>query len=52
MVTTEYEVDFEAYCKTCKHGELQECKDPCNDCLDQPWNEETRKPIKGEEKTE
>ena len=50
MRTTEYEVDFEAYCKTCKHSGKPEKEDPCNECLDQCWNEETRKPVYWEEK--
>ena len=50
MKTTEYEVDFEYYCPKCKHEEVSETKDPCNECLDQCWNEETRKPIKFVEK--
>lgn len=49
MRTTEYEVDFEEYCKTCKYKQVAEVKDPCNECLDQCWNEETRKPVKYEE---
>lgn len=48
MNTTEYEVDFDVYCKTCKHKDTPEVKDPCNECLDQCWNEETRKPVKWE----
>ena len=28
------EVDFKKYCKTCKHKELGEKFDPCNECLD------------------
>ena len=32
------EVDFKKYCKTCKHKELGEQFDPCNECLDYGYN--------------
>ena len=31
------EVDFNKYCKTCKHEEVKEVEDPCNECLDEPY---------------
>lgn len=43
------EVDFHKYCETCKHKEVEEVEDPCNECLDEPYNEHTGKPIKWEE---
>ena len=42
-------VDYEKYCKTCKHRNLKETEDPCNDCLTWPENEDSRKPILYEE---
>lgn len=39
------EVDFEKYCKICKHFELKESEDPCNECLCTPANEHTDRPI-------
>lgn len=44
------EVDFNKYCKTCKHEDISEAEDPCNECLDEPYNEYTDKPVKWEEK--
>lgn len=44
------EVDFNKYCKTCKYEELYEEEDPCFECLDEPYNEYTDKPVKWEEK--
>lgn len=44
------EVDFKKYCKTCKHKELGEQFDPCNECLDYGYNLNSRKPIRWEEK--
>lgn len=42
-------VDFEKYCKTCTHCDVKEVEDPCNECLDNPVNQHTTKPIKYEE---
>ena len=42
-------VDFEKYCKTCKHKNVKEVEDPCNECLDQGANLNSEKPIKYEE---
>lgn len=47
------EVRFDLYCKDCKHYEKSEADDPCWDCLNQSWNEDSHKPIrfeKGEKK--
>lgn len=40
-------VEFDKYCDTCKY---KECKDiegeePCNECLDNPINDYSKKPI-------
>lgn len=45
MELIEKEVYFHQYCQTCKHREKSEGEDPCWDCLDQPWNEHSHKPI-------
>lgn len=42
-------VEFEKYCKKCKHYKLKETKDPCNNCLDEPVNDDSRKPVYFEE---
>ena len=44
------EVYFCQYCKTCKHNELEENKDPCDECLSEPINLYTHKPVKWEAK--
>lgn len=41
----EKEVYFDQYCKLCKHHGLEESKDPCNDCLAEPSNTNSHKPI-------
>lgn len=43
------EVLFNEYCPKCKHYEKSESEDPCWDCLDQGWNENSHKPINFEE---
>lgn len=41
-------VRFDKYCETCKHKKVDEYEDPCNECLDNPVNDHTDKPIKYE----
>ena len=43
-------VEFWRYCETCEYKELDENKEPCEECLDHPWNEYTSKPINWKEK--
>lgn len=43
-------VEFEKYCNKCKHKELKDTDEPCNTCLDNPANEDSRKPNYFEEK--
>ena len=50
MLLMEKEVYFGEYCKTCKYEKLSEQDDPCYDCLNNPINEDSHKPIRWEEK--
>ena len=43
-------VEFSDYCKTCKHKDLGDFKEPCNECLENATNTQSKKPIKYEEK--
>ena len=43
-------VDFYTHCKTCKYETTIETDDPCNECLEQPTNEYTTKPVMWKEK--
>lgn len=43
-------VDFKKYCETCKHKSTEETEDPCNECLENPMNLYSQKPVKWEEK--
>lgn len=44
------EVYFDQYCKTCKYKDTKETDDPCNECLYEPMNLYSHKPVKWEEK--
>lgn len=44
------EVYFNQYCKNCKHEKLKDNEEPCNECLDNPVNLYSHKPVKFEEK--
>lgn len=39
------EVRFDIYCGQCKHYEKKESEDPCWDCLNQGWNDDSQKPL-------
>lgn len=39
------EVYFYKYCKYCKNSDKDEGDDPCNDCLANPSNEDSHKPL-------
>lgn len=44
-------VEFEKYCKICKHEKVKDHDEPCNECLDNPVNYSgSRKPMNWEEK--
>ena len=46
------EVYFDLYCKTCKHKESKETEYPCDECLDNPINLYSHKPVKWEDKND
>ena len=41
-------VDFYKYCSTCKHYEKRMDEDPCDECLENPVNLHSQKPVKYE----
>ena len=45
-------VEFDKYCPKGKYENLDSVSDPCNECLDNPVNEHSTKPICYEEKEE
>ena len=38
------------YCKTCKHRKTPPDEEPCNECLDEPVNLNSYRPVNYEEK--
>lgn len=40
-----HEVDFHEWCPKCEHFKLEEHEDPCHDCLNEPVNDDSRKPV-------
>ena len=43
-------VDFEKHCMTCKHQDLKGTEEPCNECVSEPVNYQSEKPVKWEER--
>ena len=43
-------VRFDKYCPKCEYYDLGEGKDPCNECLYSPANQNSQKPINFKEK--
>ena len=43
-------VRFDKYCPKCEYCDLDEGKDPCNECLYSPANQNSQKPINFKEK--
>lgn len=41
-------VDFE-FCNTCKHKDVPQADDPCHDCLGEPVNLYSHRPVNYEE---
>lgn len=45
-------VDFKKYCETCEYKDKEERLDPCHECLENPVNTNSTKPINYKEKGE
>lgn len=43
-------VNFHEYCPSCKYEKTDEAETPCNECLNNPSNEDSHKPIYYKEK--
>ena len=39
------EVRFDIWCKTCRYRFRKETEDPCDNCLSEPANDNSTKPI-------
>lgn len=44
------EVRFDEYCQKCEHEDVDEAEDPCDECLSNPANAYSCKPVNFEEK--
>lgn len=44
------EVYFSQYCKTCEYQKREEYEDPCDECLNEPVNVNSHKPVNWKEK--
>ena len=44
------EVYFDQYCKTCEYAKQKEDESPCDDCLNEPVNIDSHKPMYWKEK--
>lgn len=44
------EVRFDIWCESCLHKGTRETDDPCNDCLNCPFNVDSTKPVFWKEK--
>lgn len=45
VVNEEKEVDFKSWCAKCKHKDLPEDQDPCDECLENPTNLYSHVPV-------
>ena len=43
------EVYFYEYCESCKHVEVKDQDEPCSECLENPTNLNSHKPVNWEE---
>lgn len=43
-------VEFDKYCERCEHYDKKMHEDPCDECLNNPTNEWSRKPVNFQEK--
>lgn len=44
------EVYFDKYCCDCKHKDVKDHEDPCDECLNEPVNLHSHKPVNFAEK--
>ena len=44
------EVHFHEFCKKCKHEKVKETETPCDECMSEPTNWNSHRPVKYEKK--
>lgn len=52
MIGDKKEVYFDKYCKKCEYKNRPESANPCWDCLEEPANEDSHKPLYFKEASE
>lgn len=50
MDSKEKIVAFDIWCPKCKHRDKKEHQQPCDDCLSEPVNVDSQKPVNWEER--
>ena len=45
MVIDTKTVEFAKYCSKCKHNDIEEYEDPCDECLSNSTNVNSRRPV-------
>jgi hypothetical protein len=50
MQIIDKEVYFDKYCDVCKYGAKDETDEHCHECLNNPMNVDSHKPVKFEKK--
>ena len=50
MQSKDKEVYFGSYCPICKYRHLTDDKEPCNECLTHPSNQDSHRPVKWEKR--
>ena len=43
-------VEFDKYCETCEYKDTKEVENPCHECLSNPTNVHSKKPVNYKEK--
>ena len=50
MEFTQKIVEFDKYCKTCEYKNSKDYLDPCHECLNNPVNTNSRRPVNYKER--
>ena len=50
MDITMHIIRFDEWCKKCQHQKTEDKDSPCNECLDEPANVNSRQPVMFKEK--
>lgn len=45
MIGADHIVEFVQWCNKCKYENSDSTLDPCNDCLNHPVNQDSRRPV-------